>query len=49
MLSKSGERGYSCLFLNLLFQFSPFSMMLTIGLSNIAFIMLSTFLLFLIS
>ena len=43
MLNKSGERGHPCLVPDLkgnTFSFSPFSMMLAVGLSYMAFIML---------
>jgi hypothetical protein len=49
ILNKSGESGHPCLILDFRgngFSFSPFSMMLAIVLSYIAFIMLNTFLLF---
>jgi hypothetical protein len=51
MMNKSGGSGHPCLVTDFRgndFSFSPFSMLLTIGLSYIAFIML-TFLLFLVS
>ena len=44
MLNKSGESGYPCLVPNLrgnAFSFSPLRMMLAMGLSYIAFTMLS--------
>jgi hypothetical protein len=50
-LNKSGGSGHPCLvpdFRGSSFSFSPLSMMLAIGLSYIAFIMLSIFLLFLV-
>ena len=46
MLNKSGESGYPCLVPDLrgnAFSFSPLSMMLAVGLSYMAFIMLSMF------
>jgi hypothetical protein len=52
MLNKSGKSGHPCLipdFRRYSFSFFPFSMMLAIGLSYIAFIMWGTFLLFLVS
>jgi hypothetical protein len=52
MLSRCGESEHLCLvpdFRGNGFSFSPLSMMLAIGLSYIAFIILGTYLLFLIS
>jgi hypothetical protein len=49
MLKRSGDSGNTCLipdFRGNSFSFSPLSIMLAIGLSYIAFIMLGTFLLF---
>ena len=43
MLNKSGESGYPCLTIDLngnAFSFSPLSMILAVGLSHVAFIML---------
>jgi hypothetical protein len=52
MLNNDGESGHPCLvpdFRGNVSSFLPFSMMLAIGLSYTVFIMLSTFLLFLVS
>ena len=52
MLNRSGESGHHCLvpdFRGNAFNFSPLRVMFTVGLSYIAFIMLSMFPLFLLS